>query len=848
MTRDNTPRFRWTLLASVALIAACGGHHAALAAESAAAAPAAEGIAFFESRIRPVLVEHCHQCHAADAKNVRGGLLVDTKEAIRAGGESGRPGIVSGDPAASGIYVAITHADPDERMPPKGRLPDHVIADFRKWIDMGAPDPRAAAAGRVAAGRREIDVAEGRTHWAFQRPVAAVAPSVQRADWPRGDIDRFLLAGMEAAGVAPVADADRATLVRRLSFDLTGLPPTLEEVREFVADPSPTAVEALVDRLLDSPRFGERWARHWLDVARYAESNGKETNFAYPHAWRYRDYVIASFRDDKPYDLFLKEQIAGDLLRAAGPRDQAEKIVATGFLALGPKGLNDQNPRQFHMDLVDEQIDVVSQAMLGLTLACARCHDHKFDPVSQRDYYALAGIFLSSETLYGTYPQQQNLRPSTLIELDPAAEQLASVAPLPPADMERLRRELTGLEQTATELEREALADRRAGNDDANVINFVRVRAARDRAAGARSDLDLFHQDGSPRTLAMGVLDRPQSRNAQLLVRGDVDQPADAVPRGLVEVLCAADEPRKIATGSGRLDLAYWIASPDNPLTARVMANRVWLKLMGQGIVATPDNFGVMGMKPTHPELLDHLALSLVADGWSVKKLVRRIVLSRAYQLASTHDHRNHAIDPDNRLRWRMDQRRLDAEAIRDAMLAISGMLDERPPVGSPVARVREDRQGVIQLLTEMRTRRSPHRSIYLPIVRDQVPDFLNVFDFPDASLVSGQRDTTNVPSQGLFLLNNPEAMELATAFARRLGALPGSIPEKLARGHEMALGRSPGTAEREAIERFWNEFPGRVDTGAARNTPEHRQQAQRLAGVAFCQALFGSAEFRYLH
>jgi len=847
-----------SVLATV-LAAGCTAGCVASAAETSAAEtsaaetiagtpPAADGVAFFEKKIRPVLVEHCHQCHAADARHVRGGLLVDAREALRAGGESGRPGVVPGEPDASSIFLAITHADADERMPPKARLPDHVIADVRTWIEMGAPDPRTAASGRPAPVRREIDVVEGRRHWSFQRPVAVPLPVVKQADWPRNDIDRFLLAGMEAAGVSPIADADRATLIRRLAFDLTGLPPTPEEVRAFVADASPSAVEALVDRLLDSPRFGERWARHWLDVARYAESNGKETNVPYPHAWRYRDYVIASFRDDKPYDLFLREQIAGDLLTPAGPRDQAEKIVATGFLALGPKGLNDQNPRQFHLDLVDEQIDAVSQSMLGLTLACARCHDHKFDPVSQRDYYALAGIFLSSETLYGTYPQQQNLRPATLIELDAAAGQPASVAPLPPSDMERLRRELADLDEAAMKLERDALAERRAGRGDANVVNFVRVRAARDRAAGARSDLDLFHPDGSPRTLAMGVLDRPQPRNAQLLVRGDVDQAADTVPRGLVEVLCAADEPRKIAAGSGRLDLAYWIASRDNPLTARVMANRVWLKLMGQGIVATPDNFGVMGMQPTHPELLDHLALAFVADGWSVKRLVRRIVTSRAYQLASTHDAGNHGIDPDNRLRWRMDQRRLDAEAIRDAMLAVAGRLEERPPVGSPVARVREDRQGVIQLLTEMRTRRSPHRSIYLPIVRDQVPDFLNVFDFPDASLVIGQRDTTNVPSQGLFLLNNPEALELATAFAQRLADLPGTIPEKLARGHEMALGRPPGAADRAAIGRFWTEFPHRVDTGFARNTPAHARQAQRMAGVAYCQALFASGEFRCLH
>ena len=845
MSRSVRRSFRRTsrvrLLCGLAAALACAACGTTRAAEDR---PSAEGIAFFEKRIRPLLAEHCHQCHAADAKIVRGGLLVDSREGIRAGGDSGQPGIVPGDPAASAVYEAITRDDPDERMPPKGRLPDQAIADLRTWIAMGAPDPREAAAGD--RGRRQIDIAEGRKHWAFQKPVAVAAPSVRAADWPRNDIDYFLLARMEAAGVAPVADADRATLIRRLSFDLTGLPPTPEEVQAFVADPSPRAVEAVVDRLLESPRFGERWARHWLDVARHAESNGKDTNVAYPHAWRYRDYVIAAFRDDKPYDQFLKEQLAGDLLAFSGPRDQAEKIVATGFLTLGPKGLNERNPQQFHMDLIDEQIDVMSQAMLGLTLACARCHDHKFDPISQRDYYAVAGIFLSTETLYGTHAQLQNLRPSTLIEIDAAAGLPAAVAPLSRADMARLQREVESLESSALQIEREVIAARRTGGGG-EAAGFLRARAARERATGANSDLELFHADGSPRTLAMGVLDRAQPRDSQLLVRGDVEQGAEVVPRGLVEVLCAADEPRKIAAGSGRLDLAAWIAAPDNPLTARVMANRVWLKLMGQGIVATPDNFGTMGMAPSHPELLDHLALGFVADGWSVKKLIRRIVLSRGYQLASVHHAQNAAIDPDNRLRWRMDRRRLDAEAIRDAMLAVSGILEERPPAGSPVARVREDRQGLIELLTDVRSRRSPHRSIYLPIIRDQVPDFLHVFDFPDASLVMGQRDATNVPAQGLFLLNNAEVIDLATAFAKRLDALPGTIHEKLARGHELALGRPPLSPEREAIERFWREFSARRDIGATGNTSQSREQSRQLAAIAYCQALFGTAEFRSL-
>ncbi|MFM8435123.1 MAG: DUF1549 domain-containing protein, partial [Planctomycetia bacterium] len=431
---------------------------------------------------------------------------------------------------------------------------------------LASPSP---AADPVPADAWQQELAAGRRHWALQKPVAPPVPDVRDAAWPRGDIDRFLLAAMEEAGVKPVADAGREALLRRLSFDLTGLPPTPEEVRAFVADPAPNAFEQVVDRLLASPRFGERWARHWLDVARYADSSGKEVNLPYPHAWRYRDWVIAAFNDDKPYDHFLKEQLAGDLLKHSGPADQARKIVATGFLALGPKGLNTRNRRQFQMDVVDEQIDAVSQSMLGLTLACARCHDHKFDPVTQRDYYALAGIFMSTDTLYGTQPQLQNRHPSTLIELPPEAGLPAAVAPLSPAELARLEREVQGLSETAGAMARDAMAARRKGDGNREGAgNFRRLRVLRDRQAGAQSDLDQFDADGTPRTLAMGVLDRPRPVDSPLLERGEVDQPGATVPRGLVEVLCGPDEPRNIAEGSGRLDLAVWIASRDNPLAA----------------------------------------------------------------------------------------------------------------------------------------------------------------------------------------------------------------------------------------------------------------------------------------
>ncbi len=390
----------------------------------------ADQLSFFEKNIRPVLVEHCYKCHSTESDKVKGGLTLDTKQGTLLGGESGHPGITPGSLAESSLYEAITCSNDDMQMTTNNHFPDEVVANFRKWIEMGAPDPREQKAANAAGGRRQINMDEGRKHWAFQKPVKAAPPAVKTEGWARTELDRFVLAGLEKAGLQPVSDADRATLIRRIAYDLTGLPPTPDEVKSFLADTSPDAVKRVIDQYLDSRRFGERWGRHWLDIARYAESSGKEVNILYPHAWRYRDYVIEAFNRDKPYDQFLKEQIAGDLMKFENKHDQAEKIVATGFLAIGSKGHNQRDKRQFAVDLVDEQIDAMSQAMLGLTLACARCHDHKFDPVTQRDYYALAGIFLSSETLYGTYSQLQNINPGTLIELDRAADMPDALAAL----------------------------------------------------------------------------------------------------------------------------------------------------------------------------------------------------------------------------------------------------------------------------------------------------------------------------------------------------------------------------------------------------------------------------------
>jgi cytochrome c553 len=360
---------------------------------------AAESIEYFEKKIRPVLVEKCYECHSADAENIKGGLVLDTREAIRLGGDSGAP-VVPGKLEESLLIAAIRYGNQDTAMPPQksgGKLPDAVIKDFEKWVQMGAPDPRD---GAPKVARKEEASEPAKDWWAWQPPRKSPVPEVKNKSWPKGDIDRFLFAGLEAKAIKPVGDADKLTLLRRITFDLTGLPPTPQEVADFSSDTSPDAFSKLVERLVGSARFGERWGRHWLDVARYAESTGKDINLAFPHAWRYRDYVIAAFNQDKPYDQFLREQLAGDQLPA---RDDKQQLVATGFLAMGPKSVNEANPRQFALDLADEQIDTVSQALLGVTAACARCHDHKFDPISQREYSALAGIFLSTDTRYGTF-------------------------------------------------------------------------------------------------------------------------------------------------------------------------------------------------------------------------------------------------------------------------------------------------------------------------------------------------------------------------------------------------------------------------------------------------------------
>ena len=801
------------------------------------AEPTTEQIQFFESKIRPVLIDACYECHSSEGGRVKGGLALDSREGLRLGGDSG-VAIEPGNADDSLLWISLTHTDPDYEMPPKKKMPDEVVADFKKWIDMGAPDPRS---NETFVVKSEIDIEEGKKFWSFQKPARTKLPEVENEEWVKSDIDKFVLAKLKEAELKPAKQAEPTALVRRLFFDLIGLPPSPDQARKFFEawkENPDDAVAGIVEQLLDSNQFGERWGRHWLDAARYAESTGKDVNVTFPHAWRYRDYVIDSFNEDKPYDRFLKEQVAGDLLPIKNDEDWQENLVATGFLALGTKGLNEQSARQFQMDLVDEQIDTLTQATLGLTVACARCHDHKFDPIPTADYYALAGIFLSTETYFGTVPAVQNRRSTDLLILpvdDPTGPRMTD------AEREGLEARLAGMLEEQAELRQQRRLERSGqGTADPNAAQkAIRLTTVTNMIQAKLKGID---ENGQPKTFAMGVQDRDSQIDATVLVRGEIDKPAQPVERGFVQVVDHSDSPTIKEGHSGRLELADWLTSTENPLTARVMVNRVWMHLFGKGIVASPNNFGTTGQAPTHPELLDHLAMEFMASGWSVKSLIRDIVLSQTYQMSSEFDSSNYQIDPDNNLIWRANQRRLDAEAIRDSMLAVGGNLDLARPRGSLVSETGDARIGQI-LQPETFDKPSVKRSVYLPIVRDAVPESLALFDFAEPGLVAGNRESTNVPSQALYLMNNTFVSNQAKSMGATLLERFDNPKQRVGYAFLQTYGRPPTDEEIKSCIDFFQKF-----MPAAARESGSRQAAEQLAMSTFCQALFSSAEFRYLN
>ncbi|MBA4192146.1 MAG: hypothetical protein C0467_29570 [Planctomycetaceae bacterium] len=780
-------------------------------------------------------MKHCYGCHSDESKKAKGGLKVDTRAVLLKGGDSGAA-VVPKSVEKSLLYKAVAYQDKAMQMPPDGKLPEAVIADFKKWIEMGAPDPRGAKSG--LAVQAKIDIAKGREYWAYRAPAKPSLPAVRDADWSLTDIDRFILAGLEQNKLKPVKDADARTLVRRLHLTLIGLPPTPEAVElwsaRLAAANTPKAkqevMSKLVDELLTSPRFGEHWGRHWMDVARFGESTGGDANNVTPHAWRYRDYVIDSFNADTPYDRFIIEQLAGDLLPAANPKEFATNVVATGFLATGVKLVAEEEGRRFFADMVDEQIDATTRVFLGTTVSCARCHDHKFDPIPQTDYYALAGIFRSTETHFGLMKAQAR-QANTLIDLTGMGLPVVG-QPIAKEQLAKLKDE----RDKAAALVDDIFRKRRAGDQIAQSV-WLRSRTDRDRTEFAYQQYD---EKGNPRVFAMGVQDRELPVETWLNVRGEPDKFGPKVPRGFVQVVAKPGKHTLPTTkGSGRLELAKWIASPENPLTARVMANRIWHHLFGSGLVRSVDDFGVTGEQPSHPELLDHLALRFVEHKWSVKALIREIVLTRTWQLAGDNDETNFATDPDNRLLWRMKPRRLTAEAIRDSMLLVSGHLDEKRPLGTFLVSVGEGTIGRSVFEPEIRKIEADCRSVYLPRVRNVLPEMLDLFDAPDASLVMGVRETTTSPLQGLYLMNSPFVRRQAEGLASRVLAAKSEDP--ITTAHLLAYGRPPTDKQRATANDFMTNFKRAATT-------EKLSDIDRRSLQAYCHALLCSAEFRILN
>lgn len=741
---------------------------------------------FFESKIRPVLVQQCYECHSQEAKKLGGKLLLDAPSEMIAGGESG-PAMIPGKPDDSLIVQALRYDGLE--MPPTKRLPDQVVSDFITWVKMGAPDPRMD----LPKSAKKAVTTDKAAQWSYQPVTNPKAPLVRTKEWPRHAIDSFVLAKLEAKGISPTNDATPEMLIRRVYFDLIGLPPSAGEVSAFVS--RHWSFQQLVDELLESPHFGERWGRHWLDVARYAESNGNDglsRNPSFPHAWRYRDYVIRAFNEDMSYDRFITEQIAGDLLSADSEAQRDRQLIATGFLAIGAKPAKAMNDN-FEMDVVADQIGVIGHGIMGLSVGCARCHDHKTDPIPTRDYYALAGIFKSTETLWGAAAHQGLTAPQTpLHELKTPAKM--SVRP-----------------------EAEAIISKHKPHRPP-------AKPAFKYAADA--------------PLAMGVREAKAMVDCKLNIDGESKKLGAPVPRGFLTACGAIDPAMKLdAQQSGRLQLAQWLASKQHPQTARVMVNRVWQHLFGEGLVRTPDDFGMTGERPTHPELLDYLATSFMSEGWSIKRLIRNIVLSRTYQLSSQCDDKLRAADPENLLLARHNRRRLDAEAVRDAMLAAAGNLNPQPGHGSLI-----QHQNV--LINELPPLHQPstHRSVYLLMLRNSMPPELTPFNLPDAISVAGKRDTSTLATQSLYLLNNPFLAEQSKHFAKRLLEAPDDATARIKTAYQHAFARSPTEAEIQRAHDFIRE----ADLTLV-STQNDENKCLIGAWAAFCQALLASNELRYV-
>jgi hypothetical protein len=783
--------------ATLLVLAATGVAMPAFADESAPQFSPAD-LDFYERKIRPLLVERCYKCHSAQAKVLKGGLRLDTSAGVKAGGDSGAL-FDPQQPEQSLLVEAVRYTSDIAQMPPQGKLAEREIALFAEWVRRGAPMPPD---GATPGTREGIDFEAGRKFWSFQPLHRQALPKVRDTDWPRQRIDHFLLARLEAESLVPSSTADRRTLIRRATFDVLGLPPTAEEIDAFVADDRPDAYERLVDRLLASPQYGERWGRYWLDLARYTDTTDTWLS-PLDNAWLYRDWVIAVLNDDLPYDEFVTRQLATDQMQKTGPED----IPALGYLGLSPTYWKEPRlaPDVIAVIVADEweeRIDAVGRGLLGLTLACARCHDHKFDPITSQDYYALAGVLASTRLVdRPIIPQEAAAMAAKAREVAAALE-----AKLGTLKLKRNPDEPNPDEPNPDEPNPDEPNPDEPNPDEPNPDEIVKAEMAEIAAridalkqtphfdsplAHAVDDAALYVlPDGDEKTKLVYKPGEP--RDLAVQIRGNPSNEGEVVPRRFLAVL-SFDSPPPFTHGSGRIDLAEAIFHEGAPLAARVIVNRVWMHHFGRGLVDTPSDFGRQGSRPTHPELLDDLAARFAASGWSLKWLHRELLLSAAYRQASDHDERKFALDADNRLLWRMSRRRLDVEAWRDAMLAVVGTLDLK-------------QAGPAQNLDDRANRR---RTVYGRVDRRNLHDMLRLYDFPAPESHSPKRDPTTTPLQQLFVLNSEFLRRRAEELAGRARMESGdSLEEQIDGIYQLTFGRMPTERERLIASEFLSQSP----------------------------------------
>ncbi|MDG1896651.1 MAG: PSD1 and planctomycete cytochrome C domain-containing protein [Fuerstiella sp.] len=908
------------------------------------AVPDGAALEFFEKNVRPILVEHCYECHAAG--EVNGGLRLDSQAGVMKGGDTG-PSLVAGYPEKSLLIEAVRYKNRDLQMPPQNALSPAQVAVLEKWVAMGAPDPRTDAVPDSGTGPTGMSIEDGQKFWSF-RPVANPRiPDVSDQSWVRNPIDAFVLAQLESRGLRPAPVADKRSLIRRMTYNLIGLPPTPEEVDAFLADESEGAYDKVIERLLQSPHYGVRWGRHWLDVARYADSNGLDENLAFGLAWRYRDYVVDAFNNDKPFDRFMVEQLAGDLL----PEANQETKTATSFLVLGAKVLAEPDMEKLVMDTIDEQLDTTGKAFLGMTFGCVRCHDHKFDPLKQTDYYALAAIFKSTRTFaetktgvikhwhqhsFATEEDKAKLKEidaeiakkksaassyksKAIVKLRDAArakatEYLVAAAKFEPsaplsmveaiaAPLElhprilhhtRLHLEYNQDDPFFSEWHRLAAAGDGDGIDKhfrtvfseaeaayaaaqkmdppQKTLTDVRLQTARtalhdlsgflavppkvEFAFDGKTLAEYYRLEDEARILesnapdepaAMGVGEQTILSSLPIHIRGSHLNLGKPVAREFPEVMRTSNVRPVLPMGqSGRLELAQWMSSTQHPLSARVFVNRVWGWHFGRGIVGTTENFGRLGDRPSHPELLDWLARRFMSSGWSVKDQHRLILSSNAYQMASVHPAEQGAaenpaeVDPENLLLWKFRLQRLEAEQIRDSVLAVSDRLDMA--IGGKTVPLR-NRQFVFNHTSVDHTKYdSLRRALYLPVIRNNVYSLFSQFDFPDPTMPTGHRSSTVVAPQALLMMNSGLVMDSASSMASTLLDRGKDDTERVRMAYERTVGRSPSSEETQRAIAFVGEL-----TSQSIGATGVEAAGQQQAWSAFCQSLFASNEFIYV-